>query len=149
MLALLLVMACERDPTLIGYWEVAAMRAGASEDLLDEVTLAGTMEFTADSTCAAIFSYEWSGSWQPQPQPDVMYLMTDAGENDDFVDSYKKRGETYKLNLWLTSGGDSQNTFDLVDWKGSTVTLVGQSAMPPGQWEVQGSRMIWELDLER
>lgn len=149
MLALLLMTACERDPTLIGYWEIAAMRAGSSDEQLDEVTLAGSMEFTADSTCAAIFAYDWAGSWQPEAQPDVLELTTDAGENADFVDSYKKRGETYKLNLWLNSGADSQNTFDLVDWKGSTVTLAGESVMPPGEWEVQGARLIWELDLER
>lgn len=149
MLALLLMMACERDPTLIGYWEIAAMRAGSTDDSLDEVTLAGSMEFTADSDCWAMFAYEWSGTWQPEPQPVVLVLETDAGENDDFIDSYKKRGETYTLNLWLTSGAQSQNTFDLVDWKGSTVTLAGESVMPPGEWEHEGSRMIWELDLER
>lgn len=151
MLALLLLIACERDPTLFGYWEIVSMRAGSTEDLFDEVTLAGSMEFMSNSSCMAMFSYEWSGAWQPITQPVVDELMTDAGGNSDFIDSYKKRGETYQLNLWRVYGEGIQNTFELVDWKGSTVTLSGESVLPPGEWEQgeAGTRMIWELDLER
>lgn len=151
MLPLLLLLACERDPTLFGFWEVAAMRAGSDDASLEEVTLAGTMEFTAEQECAAIFSYTWSGSWQPDPRPEVLVLTTDAEENEDFVDSYKEKGETYQVSLWLNNSEEGRNTFDLLDWAGSTVTLRSESALPPGAWQqgASGSRVIWELELER
>jgi len=89
--------------------------------------------------------------WQPEPQPVVVELGTDAGENPDFIDSYKSKGETYTLTLTYPYGSQHMNVFDLLDWKGSTVTLRGEEALPVGVWEDEspGSTMIWELDLER
>ncbi len=95
----LTLAACERDPTLIGYWEVASMRAGTGADALDEVTKAGFVEFQSNNSAYAMFSYTWSGAWVPDERPDLVHYGTDILVNGDFVESYKEQGETYTVTL--------------------------------------------------
>lgn len=143
----LTLAACERDPTLLGYWEVASMRAGTNADALDEVTKAGFVEFQSNNDAYAMFSYTWSGAWVPDERPDLVNYGTDIIVDGDFVESYKEQGETYTVTL--TGPGAAVNLFAIEDWKGSTVTLESDAAYPPGTDETAGQGVIWELSLER
>jgi hypothetical protein len=143
---LLALLACERDPTLTGYWEVVAMRAGASEDALEEVTRAGFMEFVSTGELYAMSSYLWRDGWTPDPRPDLRVYATDAGATGDFVEGYREEGETFSVTFEAGAGAPAPVTFALDDWEGSSVTLSSAAAFPPGE---TAQTYVLEYDLER
>lgn len=145
---LLLLAACERDPALFGYWDIVVMRAGATEADAQEAGLAGFLEFTAAGSANGMFSYTWSGGgWEPDPTPELLWFTTDAVAQTEIVESYKSRGETY--TVLMTVGGEDTTIFDLLDWKGSSVTLSSADATLPGAWGTGASRGFFEMELER
>lgn len=143
---LLTLLACERDPTLTGYWEVVAMRAGPSDDALEEVTKAGFMEFVSTGELYTMSAYLWQGAWVPDPEPDLRVYATDATEGDDFIEGYKEEGETFSVTFQGGGVDGAPSTFALLDWQGSAVTLASEAAVPPGE---SATAVFLEYDLER
>ena len=77
---LLVLVGCERDPSLFGYWDIVRMRGGATAEEAEEVDLAGFLEFSPGSAVGT-FSYTWTGAWAPDPTPGLVYFTTDALES--------------------------------------------------------------------
>lgn len=154
MMLLTLLLGCERDPSLYGYWDVVSLRVGATEGDADEATLAGFMEFAADDTCHGMFSYVWDGiQLVPDPRPDLeLYTAVKTSSIDDAGDlgaTWHKKDETYTMTMTVTPL-NVVNTFMIEDWAGSTTTLVSETAIPPGLWaEGVESRMYVAIELER
>lgn len=145
---LLLLAACERDPALFGYWDIVVMRAGPTEADAQDAGLAGFLEFTASGECYGVFGYTWSGlGWEPDPTPDLLTFTTDARAQTELIESYKSKGETYTVTM--TVGGEDTTTFELLDWKGSSVTLSSADATLPGAWGTGSARGFFEMELER
>lgn len=142
---ILLLAGCERDPSLLGYWDITTMRAGSDADTAEEASLAGFVEFQSNGAAYAMFSYTWTGTWTPDPAPALVTFETDARERDDFVETYKTKDETYTVSM-TTKGWT--NVYDVLDWEGNTVRLSSAAAAPPGRWEGD-SLVYFELELER
>jgi len=134
----LLLTACTRDPSLLGYWEILEWQAGDDLTVVD----AGTIEFTSDSKAFCIFRYSYTAEgFVPIAQPDVQEVSTDVGASGDFVASYHEKGETYSATLTATGLNAWGGKFSLEDWTGSTVRLHSKAAVPFG-----GTEAI-EMDL--
>lgn len=146
---LLLLLGCERDPSLFGYWDVVAMRIETPSGNVDERERAGFIEITAESKAYAMFGYVYDAAtdgFVPDGTPDLKVLGSDHDEQSDLVESYAEKGETWTITL----SAAVDNTFDLQDWAGSTVTLAAEAAAPPGPWwHGTSERMRLELDLVR
>jgi hypothetical protein len=128
----LLLTACTRDPSLLGYWEILEWQAGEDLTVVD----AGTIEFTSDSKAFCIFRYSYTADgFVPIAQPDVQEVSTDVGASGDFVASYHEKGETYSATLTATGLNAWGGKFSLEDWTGSTVRLHSKAAIPFGGTE--------------
>ncbi len=135
---LLLLGGCERDPTLIGFWEVLEWEVGE-----DVVVDAGTMEFNDDGKVICIFRYSYGGGgFSPVAQPEVQELETSAGESEDFIGSYHEKGETYSVSIGAIDGFGWGGEFGLTDWTGGSVRLHSGAAVPYGmEGSVEGGEM--------
>jgi len=146
LLPLFWVVACEREPDLHGYWDIAELRVGASREDASAESLAGSLEFTREDEAFAVYSYTWTGTLAPDPSPDVVAYTWSmvSSEPDDF--SYVGEGETFALHLWHTGG--VLDAFSILDWRGSSVTLRSTAASPPPAG-YDTPQMFVELTLER
>jgi hypothetical protein len=152
---LLLLAGCERDPTFYGYWDVATLAMGPTEDDAAEVTLAGFMEFDADDKVRAMFGYTWDGSqMKPDPRPDLLTWETavtsSVDDEGEFLSTWAKPDETWTMTLSNTNNLMLHSDFDVEDWKGSSVTLVSDDALPPEPWATETDpRLFVRIELER
>lgn len=138
---------CEREPDLHGYWDIATIAAGATEDAAEPLGdgLAGSLEFTRDAEAYGVYAYTWTGALTPDPTPDVVVYTWSftSSAPDDF--SYVDPGETFSLTV--THPGTT-DVYEVLDWKGSSVRLRSELAAPPPA-TYDTPQMFVELTLER
>lgn len=136
----LIVSGCERDPTLIGYWEILEWRVGESS-AFD----AGTMEFDDEGNVTCVLRYAFTGSsFAAVRQPEVQVLETDVSESEDFIASYQEEGETYPVSIGRTDGYGWGGAFEILDWTGGTARLHSDGAVPYG---LEAEMTLLEMDL--
>lgn len=138
MLALILLTGCQRDPIFFGYWDIVAVeRDGVRQ------AEAGFLEVLDDGEVALFLRYRWAvDGFEPHPRPRVITGPTDARTQDEIIDGYKEKGETYSIFL-----GPFDADFDVTSHGGGQAVIVAEDAVWPDT--PGGARLETILELAR
>lgn len=123
LVALPTLVACRRDPVLIGVWDL--VRVEIDGDAQDDY---GTVEVDADGNLTYVLRYDWTGGgYTPRAQPEMGVVPTDGGEQSDLTQVWAKEGEVHDVLI-------DYDRYVFRDYMGASTTLVGEGVVPFGEW---------------
>ena len=129
---ILLLLACTRDPSLIGYWDIVLWTVGTGDSAAEAADV-GTVEFTAASSAWLVMSYRYDNGEGIVPDrtpnaEEAPYSITHTNEDEDqLLPSYKSPDERYFLELF--------GRYEVLEYTGSGMILSAKGAAPYGTWD--------------
>lgn len=142
-LLFLLLAGCEKDPVWFGYWEITEVR----RDGVTQTDM-GVMEVFRSSEMAYFLRYRWTGTeWVPDARPAAELGESNASEQDDIIEAYREKGETYTVYFSPWCVDQQEGALKVVDYRQGTAILKGDAQPWPGRPDSE--LLPLEIHLER
>ena len=121
----LLGAGCERDPVMLGFWDIIEVEVDLDEGTLRQDDM-GTLEFTEGEGIFVLRYRLRDGALEPVARPTAETVSASTGDrSDELGETYVQEGEVHTLTLGV-------DVYVIDEYNGSDAFLVSESAAPPG-----------------